>query len=156
MGIRIKLSSESNRMKPVVCRSILSILVIITTSGTCCYSGSPALAQPDQSQIYVTSRDVTSSPGDGLFIADGWEVKIFKSSNGYTYQGKNSATNASITLFRGRSIKAGDKYLYKWNNSGTVYQLTWKPTDPKYVRVKIFSPRGQEIFNKLMWNPPEI
>jgi hypothetical protein len=143
-------------MKSVVCRSILSIFVVIATPTTYFYDASPALAQPEHPQLYVKSFDVTSPPGNGLFIADGWEVKISKSVNGYTYQGKNSNTNASITLFRGRSIQAGDKYLYKWNNSGTVYQMTWKPTDPKYVRVKIFNPLGQEIFNKLMWNPPEI
>ncbi len=141
-------------MKPAVFRSVLLMAVVIFTPSALVCGANQASAQPTHPELYTKSFDITASPGNGLFIADGWEVKISKSSNGYTYQGKNS--NVSITLFRGRSIKAGDKHIYKWNNSGTVYQVTWQPTDPKYIRVKIFNPRSKEIFNKLMWNTPEI
>jgi hypothetical protein len=98
--------------------------------------------------------DITTQYGQALFIRDRWEVKIARDGNRFIYSGGESGKRG-ISLANGRLVKAGDKHLYKWNNGGTIYQVTWQPADPNFARVQVFDPKGSEIFNKLMWTPPE-
>ena len=137
-------------MKPRIFSAILSILTIVVS-----FSTVSSIVQPVRAEIYASAVDITSEFGEGLFVKDTWEVKIFKDGskgNRYIYSGKQIGTKG-ISLGGGRLTKSGGKHFYKWNNSGTVYQVTWQPQDPLYARVQVFDPRGKAIFNKLMWTP---
>jgi hypothetical protein len=113
-----------------------------------------AIAQPVSSQMYASRlADITSGPGEGFFNAHPWEIKVSRDDNGYVYSGKNIVTNTGITLAGGKLRMADGKHFYRWNNSGTVYLVTWQPGDPNYARVQVLGKNGREILNKLMWTP---
>jgi hypothetical protein len=137
-------------VKPAIFLSILSVatisLPLVTIS---------SIVEPVRAESYASAVDITSQFGEGLFVKDTWEVKIFKDGNKgnrYIYSGKQIGTKG-ISLAGGRLTKSGGKHFYKWNNSGTIYQVTWQPADPLYARVQVFDPRGRQIFNNLMWTP---
>jgi hypothetical protein len=67
----------------------------------------------------------------------------------YAYSMKNSKTKKNLVLQGGKLTKANGKYYYKWNNRGTIYQVTWKPSDAEYARVEVFD-RGHKVFNQLL------
>jgi hypothetical protein len=100
------------------------------------------------------SVDITTQYGQALFIKDNWEVKISRNGNRFIYSGGENGKRG-ISLANGRLLKSGGKHFYRWNNSGTIYLVTWQPADPDFARVQVFDAGGSEIFNKLMWTPPE-
>jgi hypothetical protein len=103
-----------------------------------------AIAQPVSSQMYASRLADNAHP---------WEIKVSRDDNGYVYSGKNIVTNTGITLAGGKLRMADGKHFYRWNNSGTVYLVTWQPGDPNYARVQVLGKNGREILNKLMWTP---
>ena len=108
-------------------------------------------------QSFRTARtdravDITTQYGQALFVKDNWEVKISRDGNRFIYSGGENGKRG-ISLANGRLIKSGGKHFYKWNNSGTIYLVTWQPADPDFARVQVFDAGGSEIFNKLMWTP---
>lgn len=133
-------------MKPAIFLAVVSILVTVPLSTR------SSIAQPSRAELYTQAVDITSQSGEALFVKDRWEVRIFKNGNRYIYAGRQSGERG-ISLTGGRLTKAGGKHFYKWNNSGTIYQVTWQPADPLYARVQVFDSRGSEIFNNLMWTP---
>ncbi len=113
-----------------------------------------AIEQPARSQMYASRlADITTGPGEGFFNAHPWEIKVSRDDNGYVYSGKNIVTKTGITLAGGKLRTADGKHFYRWNNSGTVYLVTWQPGDPNYARVQVLGKNGREILNKLMWTP---
>ncbi|WP_310421956.1 hypothetical protein [Chamaesiphon sp. VAR_48_metabat_135_sub] len=134
-------------MKPEIFLSVLSILAISVP-----LANVASIAQPVHTELYAQAVDITSQSGEALFVKDRWEIKIFKDGNRYIYAG-GQVGSRGIRLTGGRLTKSGGKHFYKWNNAGTVYQVTWQPQDPLYARIQVFNPRGSEIFNNLMWTP---
>ena len=130
---------------------VLSVLAILTA--TVPFSAG-AIAQPAPAQMYASRlADITTGPGEGFFNANPWEIKVSRDDNGYVYSGKNIVTKTGITLAGGRLRTADGKHFYRWNNSGTVYLVTWQPGDPNFARVQVFGKNGREILNQLMWTP---
>jgi hypothetical protein len=139
--------------------------LLVLAAGSLLATGSPfspislALSHqqtsPLHSQLHAGITDITTSPAAGFFNAHPWEIKISKDGNSYIYSGKNIDTKTSISLASGRLTKSQGKHFYKWRNSGTLYQVTWQPTDPMYARLQVFDGRGKTLLNKLMWTPPE-
>jgi hypothetical protein len=107
-----------------------------------------------RAELIARSVDITTQYGQALFVKDNWEVKISRDGNRFIYSGGEHGKRG-ISLANGRLIKSGGKHCYKWNNAGTIYQVTWQPADPNFARVQVFDAGGSEIFNKLMWTPPE-
>jgi hypothetical protein len=107
-----------------------------------------------RAELIARSVDITTQYGQALFVKDNWEVKISRDGNRFIYSGGEHGKRG-ISLANGRLIKSGGKHFYKWNNAGTIYQVTWQPADPNFARVQVFDAGGSEIFNKLMWTPPE-
>jgi hypothetical protein len=134
-------------VKPAIFLSVLSILAISVPLSTV-----SSIAQPIRAELYAQSVDITSQSGEALFVKDRWEIKIFKDGNRYIYSGGQVGARG-IRLTDGRLTKSGGKHFYQWNNSGTLYQVIWQPQDPLYARVRVFDPRGRQIFNNLMWTP---
>jgi hypothetical protein len=128
-------------MKSVIIFWVVSFLTIST-------------AQPIRAQSNPKTVDITTPDGayEGAnFSGDGWQIQIVKNSKGYIYSAKKNGAK-EIKIANGKLTKSGGKHIYKWNNSGIIYQVTWRPIDIHYARVQIFDRSGKEIFNKLMWN----
>jgi hypothetical protein len=128
-----------------------------------CSSRSIAAAMPQalptehhtsRTQLVARSVDITTQYGQALFVKDNWEVKISRDGNRFIYSGGENGKRG-ISLANGRLIRSQGKHFYKWNNAGTIYLVTWQPADPDFARVQVFDAGGSEIFNKLMWTPPE-
>jgi hypothetical protein len=110
--------------------------------------------QPVRADFQPKAGDITTPDGayEGAnFSGDGWQIQILKNSKGYIYSAKKNGIK-EIRIANGKLTKSGGKHIYKWNNGGTTYQVTWRPIDIHYARVQIFDRNGKEIFNKLMWN----
>lgn len=130
---------------------VLSVLTILTATAT---FASEAIAQPAPTQMYANRLpDITTGRGEGFFNAHPWNITVSRDDNGYVYAGKNVVTKTGITLAGGKLRMADGKHFYRWNNSGTVYLVTWQPGDPNYARVQVFGKNGREILNQLMWTP---
>ncbi|MDY7013028.1 MAG: hypothetical protein SVX43_05405 [Cyanobacteriota bacterium] len=79
-----------------------------------------------------------------------WSVTIDYYNNAYTYFGRNMRTGSTLTL-RGASVTGTpQRRLYTWRNGDYTYQVAWRPNDPRFVRLQVFDPRGQEVLNRLL------
>jgi hypothetical protein len=131
---------------------VLSALSLFAFTATCPSRSIAAEHRTIHPQLLARSVDITTQYGQALFVKDGWEVKISRDGNRFIYSGGENGKRG-ISLANGRLIKSGSKHVYKWNNAGTIYQVTWQPADPNFARVRVFDAGGNEIFNKLMWTP---
>jgi opacity protein-like surface antigen len=110
----------------------------------------PVAAAPKQAQVYIQPPDITSSEAHGAFGAGYAQLTVTKSAGKYTYKMHDTDTDSTVTLTRGRLTRSSDKHFYEWNDSGTIYRVTWQPADPRYARLQIFDLRNRETFNQLM------
>ncbi|WP_310489774.1 hypothetical protein [Chamaesiphon sp. VAR_69_metabat_338] len=144
-------------MKLAIVLSAFVLYTPLASSSVAAAMPQPATAEHQSSRATRTARAVditTQYDGQALFIRDRWEVKIARDGDRFIYSGGESGKRG-ISLANGQLTKFGDKHLYKWNNAGTIYRVTWQPTDPNFARVQVFDAKGSELFNKLMWTPPE-
>lgn len=138
----------------IVLSAVVLSMPFVSTSVAAMPQSATAADRSSRAIRITRAVDITTHYGQALFIRDGWEVKIARDGNRFIYSGGESGKRG-ISLANGRLVKSGNKHLYKWNNGGTIYQVTWQPADPNFARVQVFDPNGSEIFNKLMWTPPE-
>jgi hypothetical protein len=87
---------------------------------------------------------------DGAFVDREWTISVYHENNTYRYRGYNLQTKKSIEL--SGALVSGDRQrrIYTWNNQGTKYQVTWQRQDPDYIRVRVITPNGKEILNRLL------
>jgi hypothetical protein len=86
----------------------------------------------------------------GTFDDGEWSVTIDYYDNAYTYYGRNLRTGNTLTL-RGAVIAGTpERRLYIWRNGDYTYQVAWRPSDPRFLRLQVLDPRGQEILNRLL------
>jgi hypothetical protein len=96
----------------------------------------PAIAQPQKLS--------------GVFGDNKWIVSIFFERNAYRYNATKIGDKTGIDLAGATINTTRDRKTYTWNNGGTRYQAVWQQKDPDFIRVRVFSPRGDEIFNRLL------
>jgi hypothetical protein len=87
---------------------------------------------------------------DGSFSDREWDISVYYRNNSYQYRGQMRGSNRSIELSGATVLRDGQRRIYTWNNSGTRYQVIWKPQDPDYIRVRVTTPRGKEVLNRLL------
>ena len=86
----------------------------------------------------------------GIFGDNKWTVSIFYEQNAYRYTATKIGDKTGIDLAGATVNTTGDRKTYTWNNGGTRYQAIWQQKDPDFIRVRVLSPRGIEIFNRLL------
>jgi hypothetical protein len=96
----------------------------------------PAIAQPQKLS--------------GIFGDNKWTVSVFYEKNAYRYTATKIGDKTGIDLAGATVNTTGDRKTYTWNNGGTRYQAIWQQKDPDFLRVRVLSPRGTEIFNRLL------
>jgi hypothetical protein len=87
---------------------------------------------------------------DGSFGDQEWNISVFQENNTYKYSGYNNRTKKSIQLSGATVLRDGQRKIYTWNNGGTRYQVIWQSKDPDYVRVRVTTPNGTEVLNRLL------
>ena len=85
-----------------------------------------------------------------VFADKEWNVSIYHQNNSYHYRGYNVRTKSSIELSGATVTRDGERKIYTWNNGGTRYRVTWQPKDPSYIRVRVMTPNGKEVLNRLL------
>ncbi len=110
------------------------------------------LSTPAIADIALNTHAVARSNAPLSTFNDGrLSVTINYSNNSYIYYGRDLVTNRSITLRGGRVGGDSQRRTYSWNNNGFRYQVAWRPTDPRVIRLQTFDPRGREILNRLLY-----
>jgi hypothetical protein len=87
---------------------------------------------------------------DGIFADDQWSVSVMFEQNAYQYYAVNLKSRSEIKLSGAIVSGTRDRRTYSWNNGGTRYQAIWQQRDPEFLRVRVFSPQGKEILNRLL------
>jgi uncharacterized protein (DUF58 family) len=87
---------------------------------------------------------------DGAFGDREWTISVYYQNNAYTYSGYNYRTDKSINLSGATVSGDNNRRIYTWNNSGTRYQVTWQRRDPDFIRVRVMTPSGKEVLNRLL------
>ncbi|NET01343.1 MAG: hypothetical protein F6K62_12460 [Sphaerospermopsis sp. SIO1G2] len=93
---------------------------------------------------------------DGTFASKDWKVSVSYSNNVYYYYGENRRYRDSYISLSG-AVTSGNnaRQIYTWNNNGMKYRITWRPSDPNFVRLEVINPRGRVILNQILESVPE-
>jgi hypothetical protein len=110
----------------------LSTPILVTS-----FSPAPVMAQQEQKL-------------SGVFTDQKWNVSISFDQNVYRYRANSVGDKTGIDLAGAVVGGTSDRRTYTWNNGGTRYQAIWQKKDPEFIRVRVFSPRGKEILNRLL------
>jgi hypothetical protein len=111
----------------------------------------PLLAQAIAPTIAIAqSNNVRANNPDGVFKGGDFTVAVYYRNGTYQYDGRGlgDASN-SIHLAGATVVRDGQRKVYTWNNSGTRYQVIWRAQDPDFIRVRVTTPRGKEVLNRL-------
>jgi hypothetical protein len=87
---------------------------------------------------------------NGIFGDNIWTVSVFYERNAYRYTASNISNQPGIDLSGATIGGTRDRRTYTWSNGGTRYQAIWQQKDPDFIRVRVLSPGGTEIFNRLL------
>jgi hypothetical protein len=117
--------------------AIAAIIGLATPTLFTGFNPAPVMAQPEQKL-------------SGVFSDNKWNVGIAYDRNTYRYSANSTGDKTGIDLAGAVVGGTRDRRTYTWNNGGTRYQATWQRKDPDFIRVRVFSPNGKEILNRLL------
>jgi hypothetical protein len=88
---------------------------------------------------------------EGTFADRDWKVSLSYSNNVYYYYGENRRHSNSYISLSG-AVTSGDnaRQIYTWNNNRMRYRVTWRPSDPNFVRLEVINPSGKVILNRIL------
>jgi hypothetical protein len=87
---------------------------------------------------------------DGDFMNNDWVVSVWYEGGSYRYQGTDRSSGSNLRLAGATLSGDSSRQVYTWNNSGYLYQVSWRPSDPHVVRLQVFHPNGRELVNSLL------
>ncbi len=117
--------------------AIATIIGLSTPAFLTIFNPAPVMAQPEQKL-------------GGVFSDQKWNVSIAYGRNTYRYKANSVGDKNGIDLAGAVIGGTRDRRTYTWNNGGTRYQAVWQKKDPDFIRVRVLSPTGKEIFNRLL------
>ncbi|WP_309737855.1 MULTISPECIES: hypothetical protein [unclassified Chamaesiphon] len=86
----------------------------------------------------------------GVFGDNKWTVSIFYERDAYRYTATKIGDKTGLDLAGATIGGTRDRRTYTWSNGDTRYQAIWQQKDPDFIRVRVLSPGGTEIFNRLL------
>jgi hypothetical protein len=100
----------------------------------------------------VTNTPAVAAPRfpNGTFTDNTWSVSVWLENNSLRYRGQNLRTGDSIALSGATVSGNNQRRIYTWRNGPTRYQVSWRPSDPDFIRVQVFAPNGKEVLNRLL------
>ncbi|MBD2425827.1 hypothetical protein [Phormidium sp. FACHB-1136] len=91
----------------------------------------------------------------GDYMNDNWFISLWFENGTMHYQGTDRRRpNNSMYLSGATESGTRDRQIYTWRNGGHRYQVTWRPSDPDYIRLQVFDPNGRELVNNLLERIP--
>ena len=117
--------------------AIAAIIGLATPTLFASFNPAPVMAQPEQKL-------------SGVFSDNKWNVSIAYDRNTYRYKANRIGDKTGIDLAGAVVGGTRDRRTYTWNNGGTLYQAIWQKKDPDFIRVRVLSPSGKEILNRLL------
>ncbi len=117
--------------------AIAAVIGLATPAFLTSFNPAPVMAQSEQRL-------------DGAFSDNKWNVNVAYDQNAYRYKASRIGDKTEIDLAGAVVGGTRDRRTYTWNNGGTRYQVTWQKKDPNFIRVRVLSPNGKEIFNRLL------
>jgi hypothetical protein len=87
---------------------------------------------------------------NGVFGDNKWTVSVVYDRDAYRYTASKIGDKTGIDLAGAIIGGTLDRRTYTWSNGGTRYQAIWQHRDPDFIRVRVLSPGGTEIFNRLL------
>lgn len=87
----------------------------------------------------------------GTFTDKDWRVTLSFDNNVYYYYGENRRKpNSYINLSGAVASGNNNRQVYTWNNNGMRYRVSWRPSDPSFIRVQVINPKGKEVLNRVL------
>jgi hypothetical protein len=117
--------------------AIAAIIGLSTPTLFASFNPAPVMAQSEQKL-------------SGVFSDNKWNVSIAYDRNTYRYKANRIGDKTGIDLAGAVVGGTRDRRTYTWNNGGTLYQAIWQKKDPDFIRVRVLSPSGKEILNRLL------
>jgi Uri superfamily endonuclease len=73
--------------------------------------------------------------------------------NQYSYSGKNLKNGSSIYIGSAPYTSGKEqRQIYTWRKNKYRYQIVYRTSEPKVIRLQVFTPNGKEILNRLLTN----
>ncbi|QQE64585.1 hypothetical protein GFS31_12660 [Leptolyngbya sp. BL0902] len=94
------------------------------------------------------------SPMTGDYMNDDWVVNLWQAEGTLHYQAMSRRNGGEMYLSGATQSGTQDRQIYTWRNGGHQYQVTWRPSDPDYIRLQVIDPNGREILNNLLSRIP--
>ena len=111
------------------------------------------LSAPAITDIAVSNKAIANSRFDypsGEFVDSEWQVNLYFRNNAFYYEGRNIRKDSSIVLVGATTSGNKQRQIYTWRNDRIKYQVTWRPSDPDFIRVQVISANGKVILNRLL------
>jgi hypothetical protein len=86
----------------------------------------------------------------GNFANKNWLITLSYNNNTHQYSGLNLKTGKTLNLSGATVSGDSQRRVYTWNNNGYLYQVSWQPNDPNFIRLKVFAPNKKEVLNELL------
>ena len=112
-------------------------------------SGSNSNNSTSSSNSSSDSNSNSNSFPEGRFTNSEWSLNLSRQKNNLFYQAQSLKDSSSLNLQNGRISGSSDRRIYTWNNGAYRYQVTWQPNDADYVRLRVFTPSGEQL-NQLL------
>ena len=85
------------------------------------------------------------------FANQDWKVFLSYSNNVYYYYGESRRNpNSYISLSGAVTSGNNARQIYTWNNDRTKYRVSWRPSDPNFIRLEVINPGGKVILNQIL------
>ena len=96
-------------------------------------------------------REVNNCPPlNGTFQNGRWRVRFGQwEPAAFLYRGTDRRTGSSIELIDDDVRGTTDRPQYRFHNGNTIYQVTFRPSDPNTIRLEVFQ-NGRRILNQLL------
>ncbi len=82
---------------------------------------------------------------EGSFANEEWRVQLSYQNSSYFYSGASLTRGTSINLSGASASGSNARQVYTWNNNGTKYVVTWRPSDGNYLRVQVIENRRVKL-----------
>lgn len=126
----------------------MKLSAIAVSALLACATPAIALAPSFTLSARATSNDIPRTE----YANQDWLISVRKSGGDYIYTGINQRNGKKIVLYGCNVSRRHDRVVYRWQNKGTVYQVSWRPSESAYARLQVFSPHGKTLINALLVN----
>ncbi|HIK40666.1 hypothetical protein [Thermoleptolyngbya sp. M55_K2018_002] len=91
----------------------------------------------------------------GDYASDRWFISIWFEGGSLQYQGIDRSNQATLRLAGAAVSGDSSRRVYTWRNGDYRYQVSWRPSDPGFIRLQVFHPNGRELVNSLLQEIPQ-